>query len=56
MAVDGEGLKTVLKTVLKLGHFLSGKTKQEFSRGIKPYMKFASEFAKTIKLSNFIKF
>ena len=56
MALDGAGVKAALKTALKLGHFFSGKTKEEFVRGIKPYMKIASELANNIKMSNFIKF
>ena len=56
MALDGAGLKVALKAALKLGHFFSGKTKEEFVRGIKPYMKIASEFANNIEMSNFIKF
>ena len=56
MALDGAGLKVALKAALKLGHFFSGKTKQEFVRGVKPYMKIASELANNVKLSNFIKF
>ena len=56
MALDGPGVKAALKTALKLGHFFSGKTKEQFVRGIKPYMKIASELANNIKMSNFIKF
>ena len=56
LAVDKAGLKVALKAALKLGHFFSGKTKEDFVRGIKPYMKIASEFANNIEMSNFIKF
>ena len=56
MALDGAGLKVALKAALKVGHFFSGKTKEEFVKGIKPYMKIASELANNIKMSNFIKF
>ena len=49
-------MKAALKAALKLGHFFSGKTKEEFVRVIKPYMKIASELANNVKMSNFIKF
>ena len=56
MALDGAGVKAALKAALKLGHFFSGKTKEEFVRGIKPYVKIASDLANNIEMSNFIKF
>ena len=56
LAVDGAGLKAAMKTALKVGHLLSGKSREEFSRDIRPYVKMASQLADSLKLSSFIKF
>ena len=56
LAVDGAGLKAAMKTALKVGHLLSGKSREEFSRDIRPYVKIASQLADSLKLSSFIKF
>ena len=42
MAVDWAGLKAAMKTALKLGHLLSGHTRQQFARKIRAYVKIAS--------------
>ena len=39
VTVDSEGFKNALKTALGLGHLFSGKSKEEFSRDVKPYLK-----------------
>ena len=56
MAVDWAGLKAAMKTALKLGHLLSGHTRQQFARKIRPYVKIASDLAYRRNLSSFIKF
>ena len=56
MAVDWAGLKAAMKTALKLGHLLSGHTRQQFVRKIRPYVKIASDLAYSRNLSSFIKF
>jgi hypothetical protein len=39
LAVDGDRFKSALKTALNLGHIFSGKSKQEFAKDVKPYLK-----------------
>ena len=39
MAVDGDGLKMVLKTALHFGHAVSGKSKDQFAKDVRPYLK-----------------
>ena len=39
VAVDGEGLKLALKTALHLGHAVSGKSKDQFAKDVRPYLK-----------------
>ena len=56
MAVDLAGLKAAMKTALKLGHLLSGHTREQFARKIRPYVKIASDLANSVNLSSFIKF
>ena len=39
VAVDGDGLKMVLKTALHFGHAVSGKSKDQFAQDVRPYLK-----------------
>ena len=39
MEVDEEGMRFALRTALQLGQMVSGKTKQQFVREIRQYMK-----------------
>ena len=39
VAVDGDGLKMALKTALHLGHAVSGKSKDQFAKDVRPYLK-----------------
>ena len=43
MAVDGDGLKMVLKTALHFGHAVSGKSKDQFAQDVRPYLKVRNE-------------
>ena len=56
VAVDEEKVKFALKTALQFGQILSGKSKREFVREIKPYMQIVSDLSKHIKLADFIRF
>jgi len=53
---DRQGMKSLLKTALNIGHWFSGKTKKDFVDDIKPYLEVASKAAGAIKLEDFIKF
>ena len=39
ITVDGDGLKSALKTALSLGQIFSGKSRKEFAKEVKPYLK-----------------
>ena len=39
ITVDGDGLKSALKTALSLGQIFSGKSRREFVKEVKPYLK-----------------
>ena len=39
ITVDGDGLKSALKTALSLGQIFSGKSRREFAKEVKPYLK-----------------
>ena len=54
--MDEERIRFALRTALQLGQMVSGKTKQQFVREIRPYMKMAAELSKQINLADFIKF
>lgn len=56
VAVDSTNLKSVLKTALNLGHIFSGKSKQQFSKDVKPYLKVFSDLVKTVDMKDLIKF
>ena len=49
MEVDEEGLRFALRTALRLGQMVSGKTKQQFVREIRPYMKMVVKLSKQLK-------
>ena len=54
--MDEEKVKFALKTALQFGQIISGKSKKEFVREIKPYMQIVSDLSKNIKLADFIRF
>ena len=56
MEVDEEGLRFALRTALQLGQMVSGKSRQQFVREIRPYIKMVAELSKQINLADFIKF
>ena len=49
-------MKFALNTALQLGQMITGKSKRDFVKEIKPYMKIVSKLASNIKLSDFLKF
>jgi len=56
ITVDGDGLKSALKTALSLGQIFSGKSRKEFARDVKPYLKMVSDVVKKVKMKDLIKF
>ena len=42
ITVDGDGLKSALKTALSLGQIFSGKSRKDFAKEVKPYLKVIS--------------
>eukprot|EP00090_Calanus_glacialis_P042494 TRINITY_DN7535_c0_g1_i5.p1 TRINITY_DN7535_c0_g1~~TRINITY_DN7535_c0_g1_i5.p1 ORF type:complete len:456 (-),score=87.55 TRINITY_DN7535_c0_g1_i5:164-1531(-) len=56
VAVDGDGLKMALKTALHLGHAVSGKSKDQFAKDVRPYLKLVSDIVKTVKMGDLIRF
>lgn len=56
ITVDGDGLKSALKTALSLGQIFSGKSRREFAKEVKPYLKMVSDVVKKVKMKDLIKF
>jgi len=56
VAVDTDGLKFALKTALQLGHVVSGKSKDQFAKDVKPYLKIVGDIVKSFKMSDLVKF
>ena len=56
VAFDKQGMKNVLKKALDLGHMVSGKSKSQFVKDVKPYLKAASKMAEKIELEDIISF
>ena len=48
ITVDGDGLKSALKTALTLGQIFSGKSRKEFAKEVKPYLKVHSQILNPI--------
>ena len=48
VALDKEGMKSVLKAALEVGHRYVGKSRKEFAKEIRPYLEMASKFADKI--------
>ena len=48
ITVDGDGLKSALKTALTLGQIFSGKSRKEFAKEVKPYLKVHSQISNPI--------
>ena len=56
VSVDEDGMKFALKTALQFGQMISGKSRKEFAREFKPFMKIVSNIASNIQLSDIIQF
>ena len=56
VSVDEDGMKFALKTALQFGQMISGKSRKEFAKEIKPFMKIVANIASNIQLSDMIQF
>eukprot|EP00094_Tigriopus_californicus_P006204 TCALIF_05970-PA protein Name:"Similar to setd7 Histone-lysine N-methyltransferase SETD7 (Halocynthia roretzi)" AED:0.01 eAED:0.01 QI:153/1/0.8/1/1/1/5/0/491 len=52
VSFDKQGMKSLLKTALSIGHLVSGKDKKTFVKGVKPYLHMASKWAELIKIDD----
>ena len=48
VAVDGDGLKMALKTALHFGHAVSGKSKDQFAKDVRPYLKVGQAWGRVL--------
>jgi len=56
VAMDKEGMKTVLKAALEIGHRYTGKSRKEFATEVRPYLELASKFAEKINVDYLLSF
>merc|ERR1711976_175720 len=56
VAMDKEGMKTVLKAALEIGHRYTGKSRKEFAKEVRPYLELASKFAEKINVDYLLSF
>ena len=56
MSVDVDGLKVALKTALRFGHWFSGRPKDQFIRGIKPYLDVVTSVAEKLDGVDLVRF
>lgn len=56
VSFDKQGMKSLLKTALSIGHIVSGKDKKSFVKGVKPYLHMASKWAELIKIDDLVQF
>ena len=56
VAMDKEGMKTVLKAALEIGHRYTGKTRKDFAKEVRPYLELASQFAEKINVDYLLSF
>ena len=53
--MDKEGMKTVLKAALEIGHRYTGKSRKEFATEVRPYLELASKFAEKVNVDYLLK-
>ena len=56
VAFNKDGMKSLLKTALNIGHFFSGKSKADFVADVKPYLKAASKVAEKVNFQDLVGF
>ena len=54
VAMDKDGMKTVLKAALEIGHRYTGKSRREFANEVRPYLQMASNFAEKLNLNDYL--
>ena len=52
--MDKDGMKTVLKAALEIGHRYTGKSRREFANEVRPYLQMASNFAEKLNLNDYL--
>jgi len=48
IALDKDGMKSMLKAALEIGHRYTGKSRKQFANDVRPYLQLASNFADKI--------
>ena len=56
VTVDADGMKLALKTALHFGHLVSGKPKDKFIEGVKPYLDVVSKIAEKFDEIDLVRF
>lgn len=56
VTLNVDGVKSVFNAALNVGHILSGKSKEKFIGGVKPYLGILSKVAKVFDYYDFVKF
>ena len=56
IALDKDGMKTMLKAALEIGHRYTGKSRKEFANDVRPYLQMASKFADKIDADYLLSF
>ena len=56
ITVDSDGMKLALKTALHFGHWASGKPKEQFINGVKPYLDVVSKIAEKLDGVDLVRF
>ena len=56
ITVDQDKMKLALKTALQFGHWVSGKPKDQFINGVKPYLDVVSKLAENLDGIDLVRF
>ncbi len=56
VAMDKEGMKTVLKAALEIGHRYTGVPRKQFANQVRPYLELASKFAEKLNVDYLLSF
>ena len=54
--MDVDGMKLALKTALHFGHWVSGKPKEQFIKGLKPYLDVVTNVAEKLDGIDLVRF
>ena len=56
VTIDMDGMKSALKTALHIGHWASGKPKEKFVEGLKPYLDIVTKVAEELDGIDLVRF